>query len=382
MQQRIASLDLIRGVAVLAILSVNIYSFALPYQAYDTPLWLIGVVNEVDVWVYAVQQLFVNGRFITLFSVLFGAGLALQMQRMLQDGRDTRKLTLRRLRWLLLFGLVHGVFIWYGDILTIYALVGLIVYRWADKPAAWLFKWAFITYALGCASMALLMWVTSAMNLPVSEDPWDAIQLTSAGLLEQAELWTGPYGEQVVLQAVFFFVSLAGAAITFAWMAAGMMFCGMGLYHSGFFTRGLSVSRIIVLFAVGLALALADLWLKYDAGWVSASAVLNPLPLIAAAFMAAVYAALMVRWAAIGGWLARALQSAGQMAFTLYISQSVVMGLLFRWLAPDLWGQLTRLECLAVVLVYSLVQVVFAVVWRRHYGQGPLERLWRWLVLR
>jgi uncharacterized protein len=382
MQQRIASLDLIRGVAVLAILLVNIYSFALPYQAYDTPLWLIGVVNEVDVWVYAVQQLFVNGRFITLFSVLFGAGLALQMQRMLQDGRDARKLTLRRLRWLLLFGLVHGVFIWYGDILTIYALVGLIVYRWANKPAAWLFKWAFITYALGCASMALLMWVTSAMNLPVSEDPWDAIQLTSAGLLEQAELWTGPYAEQVELQALFFFVSVAGAAITFAWMVAGMMFCGMGLYHSGFFQRGLTTSRIVVLFAAGLVLALVDLWIKYDAGWVIHNAVLNPLPYIAASFMAAVYAALMVRWAAVGGWLAGALQSAGQMAFTLYISQSVVMVLLFRWLAPDLWGQLSRLECVAVVLIYSLVQVIFAVAWRRYCGQGPLEGLWRWLVLR
>jgi len=382
MQHRIASLDLIRGVAVLAILLVNIYAIALPHQAYDTPLWLIGVVNQVDIWVYAVQQVLVSGRFVTLFSVLFGAGLALQMQRMQRDGRDARKLTVRRLRWLLVFGVLHGVFIWYGDILTIYALVGLIVYRWADKPAAWLLKRAFITYVLGCIAMALLMWATIAIDLPVTEDPWNAVQLTTAGLVEQAELWTGPYAEQVGLQAIIFFISLAGAAISFAWMVAGMMFCGMGLYHSGFFQRGLTITRMMVLFAVGLTLALGDLWLKYGTGWVASYAVLNPLPYIAAACMAAVYASLMVRWAAIGGWLAQALQSAGQVAFTLYISQSVVMVLLFRWLAPDLWGQLSRLECLAVVLIYSLVQVVFAVVWRRHCGQGPLERLWRWLVLR
>ena len=382
MQDRIASLDLIRGVAVLAILLVNIYAIALPHQAYDTPVWLMGVVNEVDIWVYGLQQLFVNGRFVTLFSVLFGAGLALQTQRMQQDGRDARKLTVRRLRWLLVFGLLHGVFIWYGDILTIYALVGLIMYRWANKPAAWLFKRAFIVYALGCMAMALLMWATMAMDLPQSEDPWDAVQLSRAGLVEQAQLWTGPYAEQVALQAVFFLVSLAGAAFTFAWMVAGMMFCGMGLYHSGFFQRGLSVSRMLVLFAAGLALAVADLWVKQEAGWVASYSALNPLPFIAAAFMATVYAALMVRWAAIGGWLAQALQSAGQIAFTLYIGQSVAMVLLFRWLVPGLWGQLSRLECLGVVIVYSLIQLVFAVVWRRYCGQGPLERLWRWLVLR
>ena len=382
MQQRIASLDLIRGVAVLAILLVNIYTFALPHQAYETPFWLVGMANEVDVWVYALQQLFVNGRFVTLFSVLFGAGLALQMRRMQEDGRDAQKSTVRRLRWLLVFGLVHGVFIWFGDILTIYALVGLVVYRWADKPAPWLFKRAFIVYAVGCAVMLLLMWFTHAMNLPVSDDPWEAVQLTSSGFKEQVELWTGPYADQLKLQAIFFSVSLLGSAFTFAWMVAGMMFCGMGLYHSGFFQSGLSVGRTSMLFGVGLGLALINVWLQYQSGWVSAFSALNPLPIIAAAFMAAAYAALMVRWAALGGFIAQALKSAGQVAFTLYISQSVVMVLLFRWLAPELWGQLSRLECFGVVAAYSLVQVVFAVLWRRHCGQGPLDRLWRWLVLR
>lgn len=380
MSQRIASLDLIRGVAVLAILLVNIYAFALPHQAYDTPYWLLGAATEADLWVYSLQQLFVNGRFVTLFSLLFGAGLALQMQRMQQDGRDANKLMQRRLVWLLVFGLVHGVFIWFGDILTIYALVGLIIYRWADKPALWLFKRAAIVYALGCGAMLFMMGLLSLVDVPMSDDPWEALQLTGPGLAEQAGVWTGPYIEQIYTQALFFSLSLFTSSFGFAWLVAGIMLCGMGLYHHGFFQHGLSGKRIALLLVSGLAISLIDLWFNYNAGFLSATSSLSPLPMIAAVCMALAYAALIVRWASIGGWLARVFQSAGQLAFTLYLSQSVAMVLLFRWLVPDLWGQLSRLECLAVVAAYSLVQLVFARVWRKHCGQGPLERLWRWLV--
>jgi len=383
MSQRIASLDLIRGVAVLAILLVYIYAFALPHQAYDTPYWLLGAATEADLWVYSSQQLFVNNRFVTLFSLLFGAGLALQMQRMQQDGRNANKLMQRRLVWLLVFGLLHGVFIWFGDILTIYALVGLVIYRWAGKSALWLFKRAAIVYALGCGIMLLMMALLDLAEVTavaMSDDPWATLQLTGPGLAEQAGVWTGPYIGQIYTQALFFSLSLFTSSFGFAWLVVGMMLCGMGLYHHGFFHRGLSGKRIGLLLVIGLAISLIDLWFNYNAGFLSATSSLSPLPMIAAACMALAYAALIVRWASIGGWLARAFQSAGQLAFTLYLSQSVAMVLLFRWLMPDLWGQLSRLECLAVVAVYSLVQLVFAVVWRKYCGQGPLERLWRWLV--
>ena len=383
MSQRIASLDLIRGVAVLAILLVNIYAFALPHQAYDTPYWLLGAATEADLWVYSSQQLFVNNRFVTLFSLLFGAGLALQMQRMQQDGRNANKLMQRRLVWLLVFGLLHGVFIWFGDILTIYALVGLVIYRWAGKSALWLFKRAAIVYALGCGIMLLMMALLDLAEVTavaMSDDPWATLQLTGPGLAEQAGVWAGPYIGQIYTQALFFSLSLFTSSFGFAWLVVGMMLCGMGLYHHGFFHRGLSGKRIGLLLVIGLAISLIDLWFNYNAGFLSATSSLSPLPMIAAACMALAYAALIVRWASIGGWLARAFQSAGQLAFTLYLSQSVAMVLLFRWLMPDLWGQLSRLECLAVVAVYSLVQLVFAVVWRKYCGQGPLERLWRWLV--
>ena len=99
-------------------------------------------------------------------------------------------------------------------------------------------------------------------------------------------------------------------------------------------------------------------------------------------FMAIGYASLLVPIAAGSSRVVKALRNTGKMAFTLYISQSVVTVALFTFVVPELWGDLGRVQLWAGVAAFSVVQVLCAHWWQTTRGQGPLEKLWRFLAYR
>ena len=116
-QKRVASVDVLRGVCLLGILVMNIQSFAMPHAAYLNPT-LFGSLAGADGVAWALGRLLFDFKFLSLFSMLFGASLILA-------GEETRPL--RRLLWLVVFGLVHAYGVWYGDILFTYGVVGVVV---------------------------------------------------------------------------------------------------------------------------------------------------------------------------------------------------------------------------------------------------------------
>ncbi len=122
--QRIVTLDVLRGVAVLGILLVNIAFFAFPFT--DALEWEWDQLTGTDRVTRPMIQFVATGKFITIFSMLFGVGLALQSERARRAGRPFAALYSRRLLVLLAIGLGHGVLIWYGDILAFYAVIGFI----------------------------------------------------------------------------------------------------------------------------------------------------------------------------------------------------------------------------------------------------------------
>lgn len=132
--ERIVSLDVLRGFAILGILIMNIQSFSMISAAYLNPT-AYGDLTGLNRVVWTLSHLFADLKFISIFSMLFGAGIVLFARRLEAKGLRAGPVHYRRAIWLLLIGLAHGFLLWYGDILAIYGLVGLIVYlMWRRSP--------------------------------------------------------------------------------------------------------------------------------------------------------------------------------------------------------------------------------------------------------
>lgn len=145
--QRIVAIDALRGVAVLGILVMNIYAFAMPYQAYSNPL-LYGGTEWHNLAIWFVTHALFDQKFMTIFSLLFGAGIVIMQQSAAARGSNFRALFKRRQFWLAVIGALHGYLFWIGDILFHYALIGLLVaacVRWTTRS---LIVWGCVLLAI------------------------------------------------------------------------------------------------------------------------------------------------------------------------------------------------------------------------------------------
>lgn len=375
---RIGSLDLIRGVAIPGILFMNIMSMAAPQFAYYVPEWYPGA-GPADHLIYAVQSLFIESRFFSLFALLFGAGLAIQSERFRERGVEPKRLILRRLLWLLIFGLIHGFLIWVGDILTLYALAGLIVFRFAAWPVKRMVKVGVVLVVVGQLALlgAFAFSLLSGKNImQVPELPYAAQELR-----ELRSQWTGL--SRIEANATLFLDALAAIPLSQLWHTSGLMLFGMALYRSGFFRRRYAWQRALPLLLVGLVAAAAILQLRYSLGVdSSASYATQGMMMIPGLLMAIGYASFLVPFGEGDSLLASALRSAGKNAFTLYLGQSVAMVGIFACLRPALWGALGRGSYWLLVAAYTLFQLLLAHWWQNRYGRGPMERVWRTLAYR
>jgi uncharacterized protein len=335
--QRIDSLDLIRGVAILAIPLMNIYSMALPPVAYWVPTWNAGN-SGIDIAVYVFQVLFVESRFMSIFTMLFGVGLALQSDRARARDTDPRPRLRRRLAWLLVFGLIHGFLLWFGDILTLYAVSGFLVLRATRWTAKRLTVVGVGLVALAQIPMALLVWgslVTGENLMDVPPLPFDAAALAAT----QAE-WTTLPARLAANVDQFLSALLAGPIVLF-WHTAGVMMIGMALYRRGFFTNTGAWRRGIVSLALGLVVGAAVLAGRFTVGLeTSAAQGLFGAVTLAGILMGIGYMSLLIPLSSRDGLLVHALRNTGKTAFTLYISQTVVSLLLFSVVLRPLWGTL------------------------------------------
>jgi uncharacterized protein len=374
---RIDSLDLIRGCAILAIPIMNIYSMALPPVAYFVPTWAEGS-STIDLAVYIFQVLFVESRFMSIFTMLFGVGLALQSDRARARDTDPRPRLRRRLAWLLVFGLVHGFLLWHGDILTLYAISGFLVLRATRWTARRLTVVGIGLVAIAQIPMALLVWgsiVTGENLMDVPPLPFDATALAAA----QTEWTTLP--ARLAANAGEFLTVLATGPFMLFWHTPGVMMIGMALYRRGFFSTTAVGRRGIASLALGFAIGAAVLAGRFAVGLeTSAAQGLFGAVTLAGILMGIGYMSLLRPVASRTGPLVRALRSTGKTAFTLYIGQTVVALLVFGVLLRPLWGTWGRLPLLVYVLVSGVVQVVFAHWWQTHRGTGPLEGMWRRLA--
>ena len=378
-QNRIDSLDLIRGVAILGIYIMNIYSMTAPDIAYSVPRWH-EASGPVDDWVYLFQSLFVESRFMSLFSLLFGVGLAVQWDRMAQRGTAPKPWIKRRLGWLLVIGLLHGFFIWFGDVLALYALCGFFVIRHIGDSVRRLVSTGIVFLLIG----QLLLGYTLFGSLMTGENLMQVPDLPfSQEALAELRAANSDLGERTLNNITEnAFMLMVMPFITF-WFSTGLMMIGIALYRVGFFNNPNAWRWALPLWALGFLWGAGVTGLRYWWGPESSAAQSTiSLMMIAGPPMAIGYASLLVPLAKSGHWLITALRNTGKMAFTLYLSQSTLTVLFFSQIAPGLWGTLNRLETLLIVAGITVLQIGIAHVWITRIGQGPLERLWRWLAFR
>lgn len=373
--ERNVTLDFIRGVAILGILLLNISAFGLPKAAYLNPAWY-GKITVSDAWTWAILDLFAQVKFLTLFALLFGAGLQMLLPR-------GKRWIQSRLTLLVLLGFIHGLLFWDGDILLAYGLVGLICWRLVrDAPSVKsLFNTGILLYLAGIGVLLLL----GSISASETSRAWTP----DAFALLYEKYWKINGGMEAVSNRVDLLSnSLLALGAQYGWQLAGMMLLGAALMRSGWLKGQYSLQHYrrtgVLLVVVGVLINLPAIIVQWRLDWAYrwCAFLLQAPRELSAPFQTIGYTALM-----LGFWpqfsrfkLVIAIACVGRMALSNYLLQTLICTTLFYQFG--LFMKFDRLTLLIFVIPVWLANLLFSWIWLRFYRQGPVEWLWRQLTLR
>lgn len=377
---RIVSLDALRGFALLGILLINIWVFAMPETTLLNPT-VYGDFTGANFWAWAFSHVFAQNKFITIFSALFGAGILLFIESKEEKGQPAVRLHYRRTAALIAIGLLHAYLLWYGDILVAYGLTALFLVTLRDLEAKQLAGLGGI-FLLFLPAMELLAAVTLGGEAIAGQ--WAPAE---AAIRQEVATYRGGWIGQLDHRVPSSFerqtTGFIGASF---WQIGGTMLLGMALYRWGVLTGERSSAvyrRLVALGVVGLAITVAGVVYIEVNDWSADAALfwrqfvyLGSFPL-AGGYVGAV--TLYARWRP-DGIATRALAAVGRTAFTNYLLQTVIATTIFYGHGLGLFGSVNRVEQLGVVAAIWTVQVVLSVLWLRYFRFGPVEWVWRTLT--
>ena len=409
--ERITAIDTLRGVAVLGILVMNIYAFAMPFIAYSNPLTMGGLEwYNLGTWFFT--HVFFDQKFMTIFSLLFGGGMVLMWQRAEEKNAKFGRVYYRRQFWLLLIGAFHGYLIWFGDILFHYALMGMFIY-WFRKlqartliiiglcllPVALLFSYGGALYIEEMqGQVSEIEEIVAAGDTLTDEQTeikaqWDEMQPFMAPTDEDLQNDLAAYrGNYIgILKHRVPMVMAFQLQSTFAfimWRVGGLMLIGMAMMKLGILSgqRDSAYYRKMMLIGYGLGLPIVlfsaynlyahefhELYL-FRVGMVPnyVGSVLVALGHIGAVMLlvkANAWAGLMKRFSAVG-----------RMALTNYLMHSIILTTIFYGYGLGLYGEIPRLAQMAFVVMVVGLQLLISPLWLERYRFGPIEWLWRSLT--
>jgi uncharacterized protein len=367
--ERIDAIDVLRGIALLGVVAMNVVTI-FRVSIFDRFLFPKPALSfsSIDSAVETILMLAVDLKALALFSLLFGAGLAIQFERLAKSERRT-SLLVRRLVVLLAFGLIHLCLIWNGDILTEYALAGFIVLPFLFGP-----RWLLAVAALASLGLYIEMQVFPPPGLwpgtvAIAQDVVDANRIYATGGFLDVLAFRLREIPLIAALHVYIFPRTIGLFLlgAFAWRT--------GILRNP--SRHLLFSIAAACIGLGAALIL------YHAGGLIPSgrfrALAEPLGTI---LLALGYGAGIIGIANLAsgkrllGWAA----PLGRMAFTNYLTQSVILGWIFYAYGLGLFGRLGVTSALAIGVAVYFVQVPFSAWWLSRYRYGPVEWLWRTLM--
>lgn len=372
---------------MLGILVMNIQSFAMPLAAYTNPA-AYGDLTGANLFTWIASHLLVDQKFMTIFSLLFGAGICLFAERAEARNGRSAGLHYRRTFWLLVIGLAHAYLLWSGDVLVTYAIGGSLVFLLRRRSPGALLAVGLVLFSVPSVMSLGLGLIAPALPEPETADIAAAWAPAAAEIEAQLRAYRGGWLAQQG-QRVPDTLMLQTTILPFAvWKAAGVMLLGMALYRwrildaarSDAFHRRLA----LIGFGVGTPVVAAGIWWNFDGGWswersFFLGSEFNYWGSLAMAmgYVGLVMLAIRRRWLPA---LQARLAAAGRMAFTNYLAQTVLCTAIFYGHGLGLFGSVARWQMLLVVFGVWALQLWWSPRVLRRYRYGPVEWGWRTLT--
>ncbi len=416
-KDRIVFLDCVRGIALLGILLINSMAQSQSHLFYDY-MNLNQSITGLNFYAWVLERGIFEGTMRGLFSILFGAGTVLLLTRLQKQkpGLEPADIFYRRMLWLLAFGLINAfLFLWPGDILYPYALCGLLLFpfrNWSSRKLLWaaLFLLVLGTYrenrilydSKAIITKGQLIEKTDTTKQKLTDDEkedfkkWQGFkeEHTSAGMMKKAMEETKKTQEKsysyismvkhyrdinMMIESVFFYNSW--------WDILMLLFLGIALLKSGYLEGKKSTGLYLAITIIGIA---GGVFLNY---LVLRSEYANRFDVVAFTqkwdftyyqirrlFQTMGYLSLLILLYKVipVRKILNIFAPVGQMAFTNYLMQSIIMSTIF--FGMGWYGKLQRYEIYYVVIGVWLFQIIFSHIWLRYFLFGPFEWLWRSLT--
>ena len=390
--ERIPSLDVVRGVAVMGILLANLPAFGLPISAYFSPL-PAGGSGPAELAIWLANFVLVEGKMRGLFTFLFGASMLLVVERAEASGRDPLATHAARMGALFVLGLAHLYLVWWGDILAHYALVGMIAFAFRHLSTRALVQVGLLL--LGISVLWSMLGWAALLESAARDTPARAAA---------ADQFARAFGIPPASELAAEINAMRGSwADNFRWRQStadsplatiehlglqtlSAMLLGMAAFRSGLLTGEWSRSRYRrwAVISLGLALAgylalgLATLNSGFDPAYIFLGSIVASQPLRIVGVVG--YAALVILMMRPGGWITTRVAAVGRAAFTNYLGTSVIVTAIFYGWGLGLFSSLSRAQIYLVAPVVWLVMLAWSKPWLDRFAFGPMEWLWRSLA--
>ena len=380
--ERIREVDMLRGASLFGVLLVNTQMFndtllSFSYHPYRQD-------TLTDEAVAMMIQILATGKFYTLFSFLFGLGFYLFMHRLETRGIKPAPIFRRRLFLLLLFGVLHMTFFWYGDILSAYALAGcLLICFWKKSPQQ------LKTWMLMLLSISTLLLAAVMASQTVNMEALSPAQATGyQDMIRQSihQYQASGYWSTVMYRLQQEFVLVYASFLFWIPKVLALFLAGLYAGKTGFFQR-LNQNRkkltkyLIISGVIGWSLTLIyflvdlRLWSGSFAIYFMAEAAREISTLALCVFY---ISGLLLLWQH-PGWRRRLepFEKMGRLALTHYITQSVLLTLIFYGHGLGLMHQISLLQGMMITFLIYIIQLFISGPYLKRFRQGPLEALWR-----
>lgn len=386
---RSSRIDALRGIAVFGILLINVWSFIWGFESLRYGV-LPATASIFDVLAVAFSAFFAEQKFYPIFAFLFGAGFVMvtrSLKQSLGQWSDAERLYRRRLKWLLACGVLHGTLIWFGDILTVYAIAGFLVLAGLTgarlrKVRKHLRVWTIVFLALLLANFLLGMQMMSPAAM--QQQAINVVAAVEAGRLVYTEgnLFT------IGIQRIGDYLSVTTQSLFILPHIAVLFLLGVVSVRLGWLTQPARHTKFWrrvqwTGFALGIPFNLA--W----ATMVVAETIdpLHPsiysfllyawLPVGASCLAAAYVATILLAKEAVGRWLDKWMAPVGKMVLTHYLTQSLLCSILIQGFGFGLGATWPPAGWLALAFAIMLLQLFLSRWWLARHAQGPVETLWR-----
>lgn len=417
--ERITIIDSLRGVALLGILLMNIPAFALSYQMYYN-LDVRNEYNDANYYTWWIVNGGFEGTMRAIFTMLFGAGSLLLLERLEKKNSviSAADIYYRRLIWLLIFGIINAfVFLWPGDILYTYALCGLFLFPFRELSPKWLLALGILMMTIATFKDTLELHDAKKMRVKgeqvaailkkdsttkltdeQKEDKtkWEAFvekhkveNVRKEVEKEEKKMQKGYFDIMAYYKDINVKIQSQSFYNDYFWDAMCLLFIGMALFKWGVLTgersKGFYWMMLLLGYAIGLPLSYYMLKVMGGSGF-DPSKYFDKLYIQyyqEKRFFLAMghigFIMLLYKYGILK-WLLNALAKVGQMAFTNYLSQSIICAIIFYGFGFGLYGKMQRYEIYYVAGAIWLFQIIFSSIWLKYFYFGPFEWVWRTLT--